>query len=147
MNDREVIERTQTEWGQAWSARDAERILSYYDDSAVLFVPGVAPSLGKAVFAPFIRELLKNEHFSLSWVVDDVVVAGDYAFLTGHYLQHNPNQSAPAGFDVETGYYLTVYRRSGNRWLAIREINTPAPAPVQSPVRVKPADRRQRTAP
>lgn len=115
-------------WGREWLSRDAAAIIARYAPEAVLFVPGEPVSQGRDQFAGFITEILLNPNFSLAWAADKVVVSADgtIGYVSGRYVQHNPRSDAE-GFDIETGHYVTTYRRDGSKWLAVAEINTPGP--------------------
>lgn len=129
MKDAEVALRdTVTDWGGKWSARDAEAILAHYAPEAVLFVPGEPAAQGLSVFGPFIREILSNPNFALAWAVDHATVSedGNTGYVYGRYVQHNPRSNA-GGFNVETGHFVTTFRKEGPCWLAVAEINTPGP--------------------
>lgn len=114
----------QLAWGRKWAERDAEGILSHYAPEAVLFVPGEPAAQGRDVFGPFIHEILGNPNFSLAWAVDRAVTSGDgsIGYVYGRYVQHNPQT---VGYEIETGHYVTTFRRERGKWLAIAEINTP----------------------
>lgn len=119
---------TVIDWGRKWSERDAKGILAHYAPEAVLFVPGEPAAQSLSVFGPFIHEILGNPDFALAWAVDRATVSedGGTGYVYGRYVQHNP-RSDGAGFNVETGHFVTTFRKEGANWLAVAEINTPGP--------------------
>lgn len=124
--DVKAVRENQIHWGNAWKARDAQGILSHYAPSAVLYVPGHGPVPGVKAYTPFIKAVLSNPNFALSWTVDTVTVArgADLAYVAGLYMQHNP-VAGKRKYVVETGSYVTVLKKISGRWLGIAEINAP----------------------
>lgn len=124
--DVKAIRESQIQWGEAWRARDAQGILAHYAPTAVLYGPGQRPVRGVKAYTPYIKAVLSNPNFALSWSVDKVTVArsADLAYLAGSYIQHNPVPDQRK-YAVETGSYVTVLKKISGRWLAIAEINTP----------------------
>ena len=65
----------------------------------------------------------------------DVGTSGDLAWESGTYAV-----KAKSGASVEIGKYLTVYKKSGGKWLIIRDTwNSDAPPAPPSPASVTPA--------
>lgn len=129
MNSAEAALRdTVVDWGRKWFERDAHGILAHYAPEAVLFVPGEPAAQGLSVFGPFIHEILGDPNFALAWAVDRATVSedGGTGYVHGRYVQHNPRANG-GGYTVETGHFVTTFRKEGAHWLAVAEINTPGP--------------------
>ena len=126
-------------WVKAYNAADAKAISSLYAEQAVLLPPGAPAARGNAAinayFTADTAEAAKaGVTFSLG-AKTDVGVSGDLAWESGTYAA-----KAKSGATVDVGKYLTVYRKTGGKWLIVRDTwNSDAPQATASAAPAAPA--------
>jgi len=97
----------------------------------VLLPPGVPAAKGKAAIQAFIaKDSAESAKVGVAFSIDpkaDVGTSGDLAWESGTYAV-----KAKSGASVEIGKYLTVYKKTGGKWLIIRDTwnADAAPAPA-----------------
>ena len=129
-----AIRETEAGWNQAWAARDADKIASYWADDATLMMTNVAPIHGNADIRSGLKPMLEGSGLGLKFEADKVEVgrSGDIAYVQGHYEMHTTDPKSKKTM-VEKGKYLTVYRKQPDgAWKAIEDINN-ADAPAEKP--------------
>ena len=75
--------RVSREWADAAKSRDAERILSYWADDAIVLAPGQPALVGKAAIREFVRGSLATPGFSITWEPEQARLSqgGDMGYL------------------------------------------------------------------
>jgi len=126
-------------WVKAYNAADANAVSALYAEQAVLLPPGAKAAKGKAAIqAYFAKDTAESAKAGVTFSVDpksDVGTSGDLAWESGAYAV-----KAKSGASVEIGKYLTVYKKSGGKWLIIRDTwNSDAPPAPPSPTSLTPA--------
>src|SRR5438552_6315373 len=126
-------------WLKAYNAGDAKAISGLYAEQAVLLPPGAPAANGNAaIHAYFVKDMAASAKAGFTFSIDpksDVGTSGDLAWESGTYAV-----KAKSGASVEIGKYLTVYKKSGGKWLIIRDTwNSDAPPAPPSPASVTPA--------
>jgi uncharacterized protein (TIGR02246 family) len=122
---REVI----ATWMRASAAGDLERVLSLMAEDVVFLVPGQLPMRGRDAFAAASRAMAGEVHFEGRSDIQEIRVAGDYAFCWSHLsVAVTPLQGgAPM---QRTGHVLSVFRKEPDgRWVLFRDANMLTPAP------------------
>ncbi len=126
-------------WVKAYNAGDAKAVAGLYGEQAVLLPPGAPAAKGKAAIQAYIaKDAAESAKAGVTFSVDansDVGSSGDLAWESGTYAV-----KAKSGASVEIGKYLTVYKKSGGKWLIIRDTwNSDAPPAPASPAPATPA--------
>jgi len=128
-------------WAKAYNAGDAKAISALYAEQAVLLPPGFPAAKGKAAIqAYFVKDTAEPAKAGVTFSLDpksksDVSVSGDLGWESGTYAVNDKSGAA-----VEIGKYLTVYRKSGGKWLIIRDTwNSDAPPAPATPAPAAPA--------
>ncbi len=114
---------------RAESARDLERVLSYYADDVVAQADGAAATLGKPALRRHYQALFTSL-LELAGSTSDVEVAtsGDLAWEQG---VSRLTRRGPNGPVLEVGKYLAVWRKLAGEWrIAAIALTGDAPAPL-----------------
>ena len=127
-------------WAKAYNAGDAKALTALYADKAVLMPPGApAANSAAAINAYFAKDTAESAKAGVTFILNpnsDVGTSGDLAWESGTYAV-----KAKSGATVEVGKYLTVYKKTGGKWLIIRDTwnADAAPAPAAAPPAPAPA--------
>ena len=113
--DEKAIRDQETAAGQAWSAKDADKILALYADDATLMLPNAPAVSGKAAMTPLIKGALGDPNFALTIQNTSVEAskAGDLGFVRGTYLVHQSDQKTKKAM-MEKGNYVIVYKKQAD---------------------------------
>jgi len=133
-----AIKAVEAQWNQDWAAHDIDKIMSHYADDAVLIVPGMPATNGKAAITEGNKPMATDPVTVLKFTAARVEVAksGDVAWTQGSYtLTLTDPQSKQVVNDH--GSYVTTYRKQPDgSWKCIADIATsevPPPAPIPPP--------------
>ena len=130
--DEAAIRAINPAWVKAYNAVDAKAISGLYAEQAVLLPPGAPAAKGNAAIRAYLaKDMAESAKAGVTFSIDaktDVGVSGDLGWESGTYAV-----KAKSGASVEVGKYLTVYKKSGGKWLIIRDTwnsdaSTPPPA-------------------
>ena len=133
--DEAAIRAINPAWVKAYNAVDAKAISALYAEQAVLLPPGAPAANGNAAIRAYLAKDMAESAkagvtFSLS-PKTDVGVSGDLGWESGAYAV-----KAKSGATVEAGKYLTVYKKTGGKWLIIRDTwNSDAPPAPATPAK------------
>ncbi len=114
----------------AESARDLERVLSYYTDDVVAQAEGATATVGKPALRRHYQALFGSSFLELAASTTDVEVAasGDLAWEQGVKRLTRRGGSGPV---LEVGKYLAVWRKAAGEWkIAAIAVSTDAPGPL-----------------
>jgi uncharacterized protein (TIGR02246 family) len=133
--DEAAIRAINPAWAKAYNAADAKAISSLYAQQAVLLPPGAPAANGNAAInAYFTKDMAESAKAGVTFSLDpksDVGISGDLAWESGAYAV-----KAKSGATVESGKYLTVYKKSDGKWLIIRDTwNADAPPAPATPAK------------
>jgi uncharacterized protein (TIGR02246 family) len=126
-------------WVKSYNAGDANTVAGLYAENAVLMPPGAPAARGSAAIRAFmVKEIAASAKagavFSLG-AKPDVGASGDLGWESGTYAV-----KVKSGATVETGKYLSVYKKKDGKWLLIRDTwNSDAPPAPASPAPSTPA--------
>jgi uncharacterized protein (TIGR02246 family) len=117
-------------WFNHYNAGHADSVANLYAEDGVLLPPGSPAHTGRAAIQEFITgDIAQSKTAGVTLnngEVTGVGVSGDLAWLSGTFTAADST-----GATVDTGKYLSVYRRSGDAWLLVRDTwNSDAPAPA-----------------
>ncbi len=114
----------------AANARDLERWLACFEDSARMFPPDGPPIAVKTTFRPAAEELMRSPAFAVMHRVDGIEVSpcGTLAWIDYAFELTTPGPDGQP--TTETGRDTTLYRRgSDSRWRVVADLWRPhAPA-------------------
>jgi len=124
--DTKALQDNENQWNQDYAAKDADKIVSHYADDAVLFGPGMAPTVGKDAIRNIVKEMVSDPAMSLKFQASkiDVAKSGDMATTQGTYtmIMTNPGTNQPF---TDHGSFVAVYRKEPDgTWKAVSDIAT-----------------------
>ena len=101
----------------------------------MLLPPGAPAANGNAAInAYFAKDMAESAKAGVTFSLDpksDVGISGDLAWESGAYAV-----KAKSGATVESGKYLTVYKKSDGKWLIVRDTwNADAPPAPATPAK------------
>jgi uncharacterized protein (TIGR02246 family) len=140
--DVQAIKNLETRWNQDFAAKDADKLVGYYADDAVLMVPGMDAAEGKDAIQKAITQMVADPALSLKFQAShvDAAKSGDFAYTQGSYTlaMTNPNTKKVVN---DHGSYVTVFHKQADgSWKAVSDIATsavPPPAPAPHPAKKK----------
>ncbi len=132
--DVKAITDDETQWNADYKAKDLDKVMSHYVDTAVLMVPGEPALKGKDAIRKDLKDMIADPAMALSFhaTTVDVAKAGDLAYTQGTYslTVTNPMTHQPIN---DHGSYVTTYRKQmDGEWKAVADIVTsdvPPPGP------------------
>ncbi len=110
MEDREQIEAIEERIMAGFAAGDADAIAAQYTEDALLLPQDSPPVQGRAAIAESYRPALEEFDMRLRTRVEEVEVAGGWAWLRGRF-EHTSTRKADGAFTEYRGKYLAVARR------------------------------------
>ena len=109
------------DWSKAATARNLDRLVSFYADDAIAYPPNMPAASGKATIAKVWGEALKMPGYSLSWKTSAASVDGSLGFTAGTYQEST--KGADGKTTVGHGKYLCVWRKGADgKWKAIHDM-------------------------
>jgi len=121
--DEQQIRDVVATWMRASAEGDVERVLTLMAEDVVFLVPGQPPMRGREAFAAASRGMAGKVRFEGRSDVQEIQVAGDYAFCWSHLsVTATPLEG---GEPVRrAGDVLSVFRREPDgRWVLYRDAN------------------------
>jgi uncharacterized protein (TIGR02246 family) len=111
----------------AWTAKDADKVASFYAEDATILIPHAPAIQGKAALAAGLKEVLGDPNFKLDFSPAglDVAKSGDLGYVRGNYTltQSDPKTKKPMS---EKGSYLIVYKKQADgSWKITNDFATP----------------------
>lgn len=131
------LKAAEDEWFRLYNQGDASQLAARYLDDAVLMAPGAAPAVGRPAIEAYYKEDMAATKaaglVSNAGEITGTGVSGDLAWVTGVYTMTDAK-----GANVDTGKYLSLFKRTNGEWKYIRDTwNTDlAPAAAGSPPKV-----------
>ena len=135
--DAKAIRQLETDWSQAFAAKDAEKATSFYADDGSLFNTGMPVITGNANIVSFWKQQIADKNFSLTFSTDKVVVSksGDMGSTQGSYAVTYTDPKTKKAV-LEKGKYVEVYmKQPDGSWKDVADISN-ADGPV-TPVKKK----------
>jgi len=134
--DVQAIKDLEAQANKNWAAKDAEKIMSFYTDDAVL-VAGAGDALhGKDAIQGVLKQMLADPALSLTFHSDrvDVAKSGDIGYSEGPY-QMTVTDPVTHKVMQDHGNYLTAFRKQADgSWKATEDFAAsavPPPAPAK----------------
>lgn len=110
MDDREQIEAIEARIMAGFAAGDADAIATQYTEDALLLPQDSPPIAGREAIAESYRAALEEFAMRLRTRVEEVEVAGGWAWLRGRF-EHTSTRKADGTVTEYRGKYLAVARR------------------------------------
>lgn len=130
----QALKDNEAQWNRDFAARDVDKLVAHYTDTAVLMSPGMPACKGKEAIRQMLTGMVRDTSLSLKFEASRIEVSkgGDLAFTQGSYTM-TMSDPAHAGQKInDHGSYVTVYRKQGDgSWKAVSDIATsevPPPA-------------------
>ncbi len=129
----EAVHAADDAWVKAYNAGQLENVVALYAEDATLYPPGVAPVRGRAAIHAFFEgDMAGFAKTGLLFALGehpDGGVSGDMGWSAGTWTLKDKT-----GQVVDTGWYFSVSRRVGGKWLYVRDSwNSDKPAAPAAP--------------
>lgn len=145
-----MIRADTTAWVNAYNSGDADKIVGFYADDAVMMPPDAPAVVGRDAMKQFLvgdMETAKTAGATFVLDTDTAAVSGNLAWHSGTF-----HVNGPGGTSVGSGKYLEVWQQQkGNNWLMIRDIwnmdaaaAPPPPPPEAAKAPAKPAKKKHK---
>jgi len=130
--DVKALTDVETQANSDWAAKNADKLVAFYADDAVLMPPGMEPLKGKDAIRGGINGMLADKALSLTFKASrvDVSKSGDLGYTQGDYqmTMTDPKTHKPA---TDHGTYVTTYRKQADgSWKAVADIATSGAPPA-----------------
>lgn len=126
--DVQALKDNEAQWNKDYEAKDLEKVVAHYTDSAVLMAPGTEPATGKDAIRSALKQMLADPALSLKFEATRVEVASDagMAYTQGSYALTLTDPATTKPFN-DKGSYVTVYKKQADgSWKAVSDIASSA---------------------
>jgi uncharacterized protein (TIGR02246 family) len=123
------------QWSAAAGAKDLDKSVSYYAESAIVMPPNASAATTKEAIRSAWKEMLTSPGAAISWKTTKVEVAkaGDLAYVSGTYEETMTDASGKPVKD--RGKYVEIFKEQADgTWKVVADIwnsDLPAPAPSE----------------
>src|SRR5438309_181660 len=123
-------------WSAAAGAKDVDKTVSYYAESAVVMPPSASAATTRETIRSAWKEMLTTPGAAISWKATKVEVAksGDLAYVSGTYEETMTDASGKPVKD--RGKYVEIFKKQADgTWKVVADIwnsDLPVPAPAPS---------------
>lgn len=118
--DKSAIDAVEAAFYKNFNAGDGAAIAAMYAEDAILNVPGLPALKGRAAIGQYFVKDAQEAHSAGITESDgpstEVGVSGDLAWRWGTYSTRDKS-----GAPVEAGKYITVFQRTGGKWMIFRD--------------------------
>jgi len=133
--DVKAITDTEVQANQAWASKDADKVMAFYADDALLMTPGAEAVTGKDAIRAELKQMLADPAVSLTFQSSkvDVAKSGDLGYTAGTYklTVTDPATHKPI---TDHGNYVTTFRKQADgSWKAVADIASSAVPPMPPP--------------
>ena len=109
-------------WLRETRAGNVEAVLELIAPDAVFLVAGQPPMEGRDAFAASLHKVLQDNAIDSNSIVDEVIVAGDYAFSRSRLEVTITSKHGQTPMR-RSGHTLSVFKKEGGRWRLVRDAN------------------------
>lgn len=107
---------------RADNERRIAAVLEHYAPDAILFPPGAPPVAGRAAIRPRYEALFRDFDPEIVPVIDEVVVAGDLAYVRGRNRGRLRGRNGRPDRSLDDVYLMILERAPTGRWRIARLI-------------------------
>jgi uncharacterized protein (TIGR02246 family) len=125
---RSAVEQVLTDFAVAFNAKDAVKVASLYADDAVVLPQGVPMMKGRSAIQATLNAMVARGGILRFNPPSEVDVAGNRAVAIGTYTVSIPAAGGSSP-QVIAAKYLTVFKRIGNDWKIVYDMQNLDPAP------------------
>jgi ketosteroid isomerase-like protein len=131
--DEKALMQASRDWAKAAASGNADTMLAYWADDAVVLPPNKAAITGKAAIRAFVEESLRIPGFTITWEPQSASISADGSL--GYLVETNRVSFTGDKGDavVIEGKAVTVWRKTSvGRWQCVADIwnDNPPPAPA-----------------
>ena len=132
--DDQALRDLDAQWSRDAGAKDLEKTVSYYAESAVVMPPNASAATTKESIRSAWKEMLTTPGAAISWKATKVEVAksGDLAYVSGTYEETMTDASGKPVKD--RGKYVEIFKKQADgTWKVVADIwnsDLPASAPA-----------------
>jgi uncharacterized protein (TIGR02246 family) len=119
INAAAIIRKTGEEWARHWNERDLDSVVSAYAPDAVYLPPHHQAVHGREAIREYLQGPMKHGVGALAFDVTYIKQQGNVAWDVGTYRMNVPHNDGLTKEDH--GKYLTVWKRTGGRWLIMAD--------------------------
>jgi len=131
--DVKAISDIETKANADWASKNADALVAFYADDAVLMTPGGPAAKGKDAISAGLKQMLADPALSLKFKADKVDVSGSLGYTQGTYTMTMTNPATKKPMD-DHGSYVTTYRKQADgSWKAVADIATSEVPPMPPP--------------
>ena len=133
-----AVRNSSASWAKAYNAGDADAVLVFFAEDAVVMPPGAPALRDHAAIRQFVLKGIAGAKTKMTTLTlgstDELGAAGNVAWHSGPYAILDKSGTA-----IGTGNYLEIWRHAGGKWRMIRRIwnsdgqGAAAVAPVAAP--------------
>jgi len=133
--DVKAISDLEAQTNQAWAAKDADKIMAFYADDAVLMTPGSEVVHGKDGVRTSLKGMLGDSALSLTFQASkvDVAKSGDLGYTQGSYKLTITDPASHKPINDHGSYVTTFRKQSDGSWKAEADIATSEVQPMPPP--------------
>ena len=121
-DDETAIRQLIAAWLRETRAGNVEAVLELIAPDAIFLVAGQPPMEGRDAFAASLRTVLHDNVIDSNSIVDEVIVAGDYAFSRSRLEVTITSKHGQTPMR-RSGHTLSVFNKDGGRWRLVRDAN------------------------
>jgi len=114
-----TIRRIGDAWAQHWNAGELDGVIAAYADDAVYLPPHHQAVHGRDAIREYVKAPMGRGVSDLAFQVTYIKQQGSVAWDVGTYRMSVPQADGTKKED--RGKYLTVWRRSGTKWLIVAD--------------------------
>jgi len=131
--DSKAIRDSELSWVQAFAARDASKVASFWTEDASVLMPNTPIIKGRTAAQAAVEAMLKDPNFYLTFDSTKVEVskASDYAYSEGTYTMATTDPKTKKVM-TEKGKFVTVYQKQADgSWKVVADINNADGPPTE----------------
>jgi uncharacterized protein (TIGR02246 family) len=122
------IEEADRRWIAAFNVGDLDAVVSLYTDDVVVMPPGEPSLHGREAVRRWLRTFFERHAANQRLVNDEIVVAGDWAWMRGHFTLVIERRDVPGALRHDGKHVVIWHRGDDGSWMAARDIwNLDAP--------------------
>lgn len=114
------IQAMEDAFAAAEKAKDADAVAAYYADDAISYSRNKPPAVGRAAIKESIAQQIAKDtsgNYNVYKVVD-LFGEGNMLVEIGSWTVLNPG-----GAEVDKGHYMSYFKKNGDKYLCVRDMN------------------------